>query len=104
MVDMRNILASTGYAFKHFAWKSAPEGDYGVWAEESGADLVAGNRHIERATAGTIDYFTRNDSIVVRETIESALNSAPILWALNAILFEEDTGFIHYEWTYTVYG
>lgn len=104
MLDIGTILASTGFAFKHFAWRSAPSGDYGVWAEESGADLIAGNRHIERATRGTIDYFTRNDSIAVRETIEAALNAAPITWSLNAILYEEDTGYIHYEWLYMIYG
>lgn len=96
-------LNTTGYLFAHHAWDEAPKGDYGIYAEDEGDDLIADNKHIERGTRGYIDFFTRDDTSVPRDTIESALNGV-CSFSLESIQFEEDTGYIHYAWRWYLYG
>lgn len=102
--DLETALQATGYPFAHYAWSSAPKDDYGVFAEENGADLGGDNTHIERGTEGTIDLFTRDDTTAPRDAVEAALNGLRIPWRLNSIQYEDSTGFIHYEWEWAIYG
>lgn len=104
MNELINALAATGYQFAHYGWSHAPEGDYGVYAEESGNDFIADDVHSERGTTGYINFFTRDDSGLPRNTIEQALKNLNAQWMLNTIQFEEDTGYIHYEWEFSIYG
>lgn len=101
-MTVQEILNETGYKFAHYGWSIAPEGDYGVWAEDGANDLEADNVHAEKSTEGTIDYFTRDDSGTPQRNIEAALDCGYIAWYLNSIQFENDTGFIHYEWVYQI--
>lgn len=100
MDELINALTATGYQFAHFGWSKAPTGDYGVYAEDGANDLIAGNKHVEKVLQGTVDYFTRDDSGYPKIVIELALDSVPVAWYLNSIQFEEDTGYIHYEWVW----
>ena len=102
--DLINALAATGYQFAHFGWSHAPEGDYGTYAEYNGDDFNADLVHAEKGTTGYINYFTRDDSGTPKTTIEAALNSLKIPWYLNTVQLEADTGYIHYEWGFSVYG
>ena len=97
---MQDLLDSTGYVFAHFGWSHAPAGDYGVWAEDAANDLHANGIHVEHAVEGTIDYFTRDASGTPKTTIEAVLDTGKIAWYLNSIQFENDTGYIHYEWVF----
>lgn len=100
--DLDTALNATGYSFAHHAWSHAPAGDYGVYAEDEGDDFLADGGHAEKATQGTVDLFTRNDTATPRETIEAALDGLNVPWYLNTIQYEDDTGYIHYEWVVTV--
>ena len=104
MADLVTALTNTGYKFAHHAWSKAPDGDYGTYSEDSGNDFGADEKHAERGTEGYIHYYTRDDTSTPRVTIETALNSINIPWYLNNILYENDTGYIHYEWWFGVYG
>lgn len=95
---MQTLLDSTGYKFTHYGWSHAPKGDYGVWAEDGANDLNADDKHTESVLTGTVDYFTRDDSGKPKSVIETALNNGEVAWYLNSIQFENDTGYIHYEW------
>ena len=102
---LRAALEATGYSFAHFGWaKEAMERkrDHGVYAEDGANDFEAGNHHTERAVQGTVDYFTRDDSGAPQAIIEAALDSCGCAWYLNSVQFEQDTGFIHYEWVFEV--
>ena len=102
LTNLKNALDSTGYKFAHFGWTSEGiSNDHGVYAEDSEISLFAGNKHAETAIQGTVDYFTRDDSGTPKTKIETALDSINIAWYLNSIQYEEDTGFIHYEWVFT---
>lgn len=104
MIELiKQALDSTGLPFAHFAWAkdaTALRGDYGVWAEDGENALFADNKHAERVIEGTIDYYTRNDSGAPMAIIEAALDSVNIAWYLNSIQYEDDTGYIHYEWVW----
>lgn len=128
MDELIQALEATGYAFAHFGWSKAPDGDYGVYAEDGANDLVAGDRHVERCVEGTVDYFTRaidtraayahdgeayvttdgvyswTDRIPAKTAIENALNAARCAWYLNSIQFEADTGYVHLEWVFQTAG
>lgn len=95
---------NTSYSFAQYGWSHAPEGDYGVVSEDSGEDFIANDVHLERGTAGTVDLFTRDATSAPRDAVEAVLNSAGVCWQLNSVQFEDDTGFIHYEWLVGIYG
>ena len=128
MDELIKALLATGYPIAHFGWSRAPEGDYGVYAEDGANDLIAGNRHVERVVEGTIDYFTRHvdervvyghegdaydthsglyswlDAHPAKTAIEAALNSCGAAWYLNSIQFEPETGYVHLEWVWQTRG
>lgn len=96
-------LQATSLPFAHFAWAHAPAGDYGVYAEDDDGAMYADNAHAERATRGTIDFFTRDASGAQKTAIESALAGVEACaWRHNSTQYEQDTGYIHYEWTFEV--
>ena len=102
MNDLISALNATGLAFAHFGWSRAPEGDYGVYAEDGANDLIAGNVHSENVIEGTVDFFTRDATLACKATIEAALNGCGAAWYLNSIQFEDDSGYIHLEWVFQV--
>ena len=75
---------------------------YFVWQEDGSNDFIADGKHVEKAVTGTSDLFTKNEFDPWKEDFEKALDNANIPWALNSVDYEEDTGFYHYEWTWTV--
>ena len=95
-----DALATTKLDFAHFAWSHAPAGDYGTWGEDHGNEFVAGNGVCEQVMSGYVDYFTRDDSGAPKAAIEQAMTDAGIVWHLDAIQYENDTGYIHYTWEY----
>lgn len=97
-------VGQTALAFAHYAWSRAPSGDYGVYAEDSAIELTADGVNGEQAVEGTIDYFTRNDGAAIRNAIQEKLNDMRIVWHLNTIMYESDSGYIHYEWVFRLYG
>lgn len=104
MGELETALKATSLKFAHFGWSKAPQGDYGVYAEDGANDLVAGSVHSERVVEGTVDYFTRDAALACKATIETALNSCGAAWYLNSVQFESDTGYIHLEWVFQVMG
>ena len=102
--DLVEALEDAGLAFAHFAWSKAPDGDYGTYAEDNGNDLVCDEHHVEKGTDCYLNYFTRDASGAPRITIETILNELRIPWYLNSVQYENDTGYIHFEWGFSVYG
>lgn len=75
---------------------------YFVWEEEGSADFIADGKHAEKAVTGTTDLFTKTEFDPWKEDFEKALDGLNIPWELLSIDYEEDTGFYHYEWEWTV--
>lgn len=75
---------------------------YIVWAEDGGNSGHADNQNTTRTLSGTVDYFTKAESDPNVEAIEAALDNAKIAHRLNSIQYEDETGFVHYEFIFTV--
>lgn len=77
---------------------------YLVWQEDGSNDFRAGDVHAEKAVTGTTDLFTKQEFDPWREALEASFDAAPLVWRLNSVQYEEDTGFWHYEWTWEVFA
>ena len=76
---------------------------YIVWAEDNESRCVqSDNRKIQQGIEGTIDYFTKSENDGTVDDIQTALNTAEIPYRLNSIQYEDETGYIHYEWVFEV--
>ncbi len=98
LADLRDLLLGvTPDVFHYFATKKPDK--YIVWAEDGQGDSVYSDESMDdRAIQGTIDYFTKTEFDHNVELIQSKLTEAEISWRLNSVQYEEDTGYIHYEW------
>lgn len=83
------------------AWSHAPDSDYGVVtvadqeALKADADAIA-----EKILTGYVDLFTSDQTADSMDAIETVLRGMGLWFRLESIQFEEDTGYIHYEWTW----
>ena len=72
---------------------------YFVWQEDGANDFEADDLHAESAVTGTTDLYTKQEFDPWKDAFEAALEAdGTIAWSLNSVQYEEDTGFIHYEW------
>lgn len=101
---LETALNATGYSFAHYGWSRAPDGDYGVWAEDGAADLEGNGQHIETGTTVYVHLFTRDATGAPRTAVETQLNALREPWRLNTVQFESDSGYIHFEWEVGLHG
>lgn len=83
--------------FRAFAWSRAPADNYGVVSQDGRNDMVS---HIEKSATGTIDWFSRNPQSTVPAAVEEILESLGVSWYFNSLQYENDTGFLHWEWVW----
>lgn len=103
MLDgLRAALESTGYDFTFAAWRQPPgDRDYGVYFCDGQDALSTGaGPASEIMLTGYIDLYTKDPSGDPKRTVESALNALGCFYKLESIQFEEESGYIHYEWTW----
>lgn len=102
LVNLRDaLLTVTPNTFHYHAHKKPDK--YIVWAEDTEANAGhADNHKTNQVIQGTIDYFTKMEFDPNFNLIQEKLNSVDIAWKLNSIQFEEETGYIHYEWIFEV--
>lgn len=88
--------------FAAYGWASAPTGSYGVYGQYGADQFEANNRYGESLIRADVDWYTRTDDEVEKDAIEACFkelqDSNAFAWYLNTVQYEEDTGFIHYEW------
>lgn len=75
---------------------------YFVWEEDDHPDLVADNRHVGYAVSGYTDFFTKTEFDSFVEDLGNSFDNFGIAWQLTGTDYEEDTGFYHYTWEWTV--
>ena len=75
---------------------------YFVWQEDGENVLAADDSHAERAVTGTTDLFTKQEFDPWVDAFGEALSSHGIAWSLSSSYCTEDTGFMHYEWSWEV--
>lgn len=103
MNKLETALTATGIPFAHFGFVNAPQDAYMVYAENMVDSLRTGGHQAETITHGTLDLFTRDDTQLQRNRIETELNKIDgFAFQLESIQYEDETGFIHYEWYWSV--
>jgi len=106
LLRLGDLLKTIGPPVFHYSPGDEDEREnldqYIVWAEDGeGGSIHADDSKTEQSIQGTIDYFTRDEFDPIFNLIQEKLNSADdIAWRLNSIQYEEDTGYIHYEWVW----
>lgn len=99
---IQNTLLTVSDSVSHYEAFKKPD-KYIVWAEDSESNSVeADNRKDEQTIQGTIDYFTKEDMDPKIDEIHAALTGACISFSLNSVQYEDETGYIHYEWLWEV--
>lgn len=98
LLDLRDLLLTITPDTFHYYAHNKPD-KYIVWAEdgESGSSN-ADDYKTYQVIQGTIDYFTKMEFDPNFDLIQDKLNSINISWKLSSIQYEEETGYIHYEW------
>ena len=71
---------------------------YIVWQESGANTLFANNSTVEQAVTGTLGYYTKTAFDPVVDTIQNKLITIGCVWKLISIVYEAETGLIHYEW------
>lgn len=96
---LKTALMTVGVPVGHFK-VSKQKNKYIVWAEDGQGESQWGDGRMTRqAVQGTIDYFTKTEYDPNVEKIQEAINGV-VSWRLNSIQYEDETGFIHYEWVW----
>lgn len=75
---------------------------YFVWQEDGENVLAADDSHAERAVTGTTDLFTKQEFDPWVDSIRRSSSAATACVVAVLVQYEEDTGFIHYEWSWEV--
>ena len=102
LYKVKNALLKVPCNLFHYYADKKPD-QYIVWAENGEvSSLDADNRKQEQTIGGTIDYFTKTDFDPNIDGIQDSLKSAEISFSLESVQYEEETGYIHYEWKFEV--
>ena len=104
MLDaLLNVLNGfTDIPFVELAWSHSPDDKYGVITLDTQTALNADADPVsEKMLTGFVDVFVKKPKdLSTVSDVESALNRLGIYFALNSVQFEDDTGYVHYEWTW----
>lgn len=104
MLDgLKAALTATGFDFVFAAWRRPPDDDdYGAYFLDGQEALTTGQGAAsEKMLTGYIDYYTKDPSETPKNTIETALDALGCYWQLESVQFENESGYIHYEWMWT---
>ena len=100
---VKNALLSVLPDVYHHTGPENKRYQYIVWGEDGGGNVVhAYNVMVCQDIEGTVDYFTKAENDPNFERVQDALTAAGIPFYLNSIQWEEETGFIHYEWVFNI--
>ena len=104
MLDaLLNILNGfTDIPFVELAWSHSPDDKYGVITLDTQTALNADADPVsEKMLTGFVDVFVKKPKdLSTVSDVESALKRLGIWFALESIQLEDDTGYVHYEWTW----
>ena len=91
------LLGITLNTYHYKAWQQPDT--YIVWAEDGESDAVHGdNRKQKQILDVTIDVFTKTEYDPIIEQLQQAFNDRGIPFELLSVQYEDDTGYIHYEY------
>lgn len=101
--ELKDALISVGIPLSH-GWAHKAKAPYLVWREDGGGDpLKANGKTAEHPIRGTVHLFEPEDLEESKyHKVERALNSIECAWDLSSIQHEQETGLVHFEWSWEV--
>lgn len=100
--QLNNGFAALSVPFSHY-WRPRKEPPFGAWAEQGEGDsYYTGNQKTEQIIAGTADYYTKVEFDPMVDEVQAMLKANASSWRLESVQYEEETGLIHFEWTWEV--
>ena len=104
--DLVAALKLTSVPFAEYAWRTRPEGAYGVVSLEfEAAHLDGDDAKNDRVWEGSIDLFypkLSDRSDLIEEIEETLTETVGNSWELNGTQYENSTGLFHVEWVFQV--
>lgn len=88
-------------ALYHYTAPDRKPAAYGVWMEEGQEALVADNQQAEQTWIGSLEYFTKEEFDETLDDIPAAFEQLGAQYRLDAVQYEDETGFIHYSWSWS---
>lgn len=77
---------------------------YFVWEEDDRVDLIADNKHIEKAIVIVTDLFTKHEFDSWVDLFSDSLDAEGYSWGYEFVERETDTGIFHHQWTWIYNG
>lgn len=85
----------------HYSYYPAHGEAYAVWAEDDeGMPLDGDDTKQAQVISGSLDYFTKEEFDPVTDDIQDFFKGNKISFRLNSTQYEDQTEYIHYEWTF----
>lgn len=98
--ELKTALEASGYPFALYGWKNATANTYGVVSQDDAGSIWADGKMGEQSTIGTVDIFTKDASSAPQTAVQTILAGLDVSWYLNSVQYEDDTGYIHFEWVW----
>lgn len=100
MIDaLLAALRATGIPFAYMAWSHSPDAVYGVVTVSGQTELATDEDSVsEKMLEGYVDVFTRISDGTEMTLVESCLRDLRLWFTFESVQYEEETGYIHYEW------
>lgn len=100
---IRDVLKKAGVKnINHYEAVDKPD-QYAVWTEMGErTPMNADNAKHEQILYGVINYFTKSEMDEIPDKIQDNLNEGRISFFLASVQYENETGYIHYEWEWEV--
>lgn len=96
------LIRLEGIDVYHY-WREVKKNRYIIWAEDSESESFHSDNFMnEQQIHGTIDLFTKTEYDPVIDMIQNKLNDSEIPFRVMSVQYEDETGFIHYEWEWDV--
>ena len=111
-MSLTNTLRQIGAGFAdvttayHYRRPDKKEAPYLVWQEDGEGEIQkADNAKVVITLEGSADYYTAEEFDPVIDALQEKFSALHLVWRLDAVQYEEETGLIHYSWKWeTSYG
>lgn len=111
-MSLTNTLRIIGAGFAdvttayHYRRPDKAPAPYLVWQEDGeGEILKADNAKAVITLQGSADYYTNEEFDSVIDALQAKFEALHLVWRLDSVDYETDTGLIHYSWKWeTSYG
>lgn len=100
LLSLKQLHDAMPVTMHHYGARK-PTAPYGVWAEDQDVSPGADNVRSTLILAGTTDYFTKTEDDANVDAIQAVFDAAGWISAqISSVQYEDDTGLLHYEWTW----